>query len=68
MKEARIAKLAASALPASMPTGGAAKWLSGSEMPQKIRPMPMPAPKSMANQEAVLCSGRESSGPNRMFP
>ena len=28
----------------------------------------MPQPKSMANQEALECSGRESSGPRRMLP
>ena len=37
-------------------------------MPQKTSPTPIPAPNSIANQDAVEYSGLESSLPNLKFP
>ena len=44
------------------------KKVSGSAAPQNTRPMPMPAAKSIANQEKTLYSGSSSSLPRRMLP
>ena len=47
------------------PVGGEVKCVMGSATPQKSRPTPMPAAKSMASQESVWNSGRSSSRPSR---
>ena len=52
----------------SVPGGGEARWLSGSATPQKTSPMPMPALKSIANQERSPNSGSSSSAPRRTCP
>ncbi len=49
-KVARIASLAAAMVPGSA-IGGAVKWVTGSATPKNIRPMPMPAENSIANQD-----------------
>ena len=51
-----------------MPGGGAAKWLSGSATPQKTRPMPIPAAKSIANQAIREYWGFSSSLPRTTRP
>ena len=48
--------------------GGERKCIIGSPTPKYIKPMPMPAANSIANQEVKLNSGRASSGPRRMRP
>jgi len=48
-----IASRAASVVPPS-PVGGERKCITGSATPKNIRPMPMPAEKSMANQVNAL--------------
>lgn len=44
-----MASRAAATVPAS-PTGGATRCMTGSATPKNIRPMPMPAENSIANQ------------------
>jgi hypothetical protein len=51
-----------------VPGGGVAKWVSGSETPKNIRPMPMPALNIIATHEMVRNSGSSSSQPSGMLP
>ena len=62
-----IACWAATIVPAS-PRGGSVKCITGSATLKNSRPMPMPALKSMANQEALLYSGSSSSLPSLICP
>ena len=62
-----IACRAASGVPA-VATGGFAKCVTGSATPKNMIPMPIPALKSMANQEGRPNAGRSSSGPSRSAP
>ncbi len=48
-----IASRAAATVPPS-PVGGEMKCITGSATPKNIRPMPMPAENSMANQVRLL--------------
>ena len=45
-----------------------AKKVSGSAAPQNTSPMPMPAAKSIANQDSRPYSGSSSSRPRLMLP
>ena len=62
-----IAWRAASGVPPS-PNGGWVKWVMGSATPQKSRPTPIPAAKSMASHETVENSGRSSGLPSLSLP
>ncbi len=48
--------------------GGDRKYVSGSEGPQNITPMPSPAANSIATQLKVENSGRSSSLPSGILP
>ena len=50
------------------PGFGLVKWVSGSAVPQNPRPMPMPAAKSIENQDISPNSGTSSSWPSLMSP
>ena len=43
-------------------------WVTGSATAKNIRSTPMPAAKSIADQEKRRNCGREWSGPKRMLP
>jgi hypothetical protein len=61
-----IASVAASMEAGSTPCrGGFAKWFTGSATAQNIRIVPMPAAKSIENQDRLVCWGRSSSAPSR---
>ena len=47
---------------------GVVKNVSGSDMPQKTRPMPMPAANSIENHDIRPNSGLSSSFPSLMSP
>src|SRR3712207_6095603 len=55
-------------LPAAILPLGNTKCDRGSATPQNIKPIPIPAPNNIANQEVVEYSGLESSGPSFIFP
>ncbi|MNR45318.1 hypothetical protein D3C85_1641530 [compost metagenome] len=62
-----IASRAACTVPDS-PTGGLVKCMTGSATPKNIKPMPIPAENSMANQLRLRYSGSLWSGPSLMSP
>ena len=61
--DARSVAFAAFELGAGLP-----RWERGSAAPQNTRPMPIPAAKSIENQEVREYSGSASSGPRMVSP